>query len=105
MWDCPPEPAADALVGQQTSRIRKTGPQDHWHCRLIFRYDPERNTASDHMRGKASLTLEMALRIGRAFGPDMEHLLRMQLAHDIAQTRHHPKGIAVKRYLAQRQSL
>jgi hypothetical protein len=29
----------------------------------------------------------MALRIEKAFGPDMDHLLRMQLAYDVAQTR------------------
>jgi hypothetical protein len=29
----------------------------------------------------------------------MDHLLRMQLAYDIAQTRQHSRGIAVKRYV------
>ncbi len=57
-----------------------------------------RATLSDLLNGKASLTPEMALRIEKAFGPDMDHLLRMQLAYDIAQTRQHSKNIAIKRY-------
>jgi addiction module HigA family antidote len=36
-----------------------------------------RATLSDLLHGKAALTPEMALRIERAFGPDMDHLLRM----------------------------
>src|SRR5450432_1729375 len=34
----------------------------------------------------------MALRIEKAFGPDMDHLLRMQLAYDVAKTRRQPYG-------------
>jgi addiction module HigA family antidote len=58
-----------------------------------------RATLSDLLQGKASLTPEMALRMEKAFGPDMDHLLRMQLAYDVAQTRRHSKGIPVKRYV------
>jgi addiction module HigA family antidote len=58
-----------------------------------------RATLSDLLQGKAALTPEMALRIEKAFGPDMDHLLRMQLAYDIAQTRRHSRRIAVKRYV------
>ncbi len=36
-----------------------------------------RATLSDLLHGKAALTPEMALRIEKAFGPDMDHLLRM----------------------------
>jgi addiction module HigA family antidote len=46
-----------------------------------------RATLSDLLRGKAVLTPEMALRIEKAFGPDMDHLLRMQLAYDVAKNR------------------
>jgi len=42
---------------------------------------------------------EMALRIEKAFGPDMDHLLRMQLAYDVAKTREHARDISVKRYV------
>ncbi len=58
-----------------------------------------RATLSDLLHGKASLTPEMALRIEKAFGPEMDHLLRMQLAYDVAQTRLHSREIAVKRYV------
>ena len=58
-----------------------------------------RATLSDLLHGKASLTPEMALRIEKAFGPDMDHLLRMQLAYDVAQTRQHSKASAIKRYV------
>jgi addiction module HigA family antidote len=58
-----------------------------------------RATLSDLLHGKAALTPEMALRIEKAFGPDMDHLLRMQLAYDVAATRQHAKGIGVKRYV------
>ena len=58
-----------------------------------------RATLSDLLHGKASLAPEMALRIEKAFGPDMNHLLRMQLAYDVAETRQHSRDIAVKRYL------
>ncbi|HEY1184833.1 MAG TPA: HigA family addiction module antitoxin [Bryobacteraceae bacterium] len=58
-----------------------------------------RATLSDLLHGKAALTPEMALRIEKAFGPDMDHLLRMQLAYDVAQTRQHSRDIAVKRYV------
>ena len=58
-----------------------------------------RATLSDLINGKAALSPEMALRIEKAFGPDMDHLLRMQLAYDIAQVRRHSRRIAVKRYV------
>ncbi len=58
-----------------------------------------RATLSDLLHGKAALTPEMALRIEKAFGPDMDHLLRMQLAYDIAQTRQHASNLAIRRYV------
>ncbi len=58
-----------------------------------------RATLSDLLHGKASLTPEMALRIEKAFGPDMDHLLRMQLAYDVARTRGLARQIAIKRYV------
>ena len=57
-----------------------------------------RATLSDLLNGKASLTPEMALRIEKAFGPRMDHLLRMQLAFDVAQLRSHESEIKVSRY-------
>jgi addiction module HigA family antidote len=58
-----------------------------------------RATLSDLIHGKASLTPEMALRIEKAFGPDMNHLLRMQLAFEVAKTRQRAREIVVKRYV------
>ena len=58
-----------------------------------------RATLSDLLHGKSALTPEMALRIEKAFGPDMNHLLRMQLAYDVAQTRRHSRDIGIKRYV------
>ena len=57
-----------------------------------------RATLSDLLHGKAALTPEMALRIEKAFGPDMDHLLRMQLAYDVAKTREHARDTSIKRY-------
>jgi antitoxin HigA-1 len=58
-----------------------------------------RATLSDLLHGKAALTPDMALRIEKAFGPDMDHLLRMQLAYDVAKTREHARSIDVERYV------
>jgi len=58
-----------------------------------------RATLSDLLHGKAALTPEMALRIEKAFGPDMDHLLRMQLAYDVAKTRERARDVPIKRYV------
>ena len=58
-----------------------------------------RATLSDLLHGKSSLTPEMALRIEKAFGPHMDHLLRMQLAYDVAKARKHSHEIDVERYV------
>ncbi len=58
-----------------------------------------RATLSDLLAGKAALSAEMALRIEKAFGPEMDHLLRMQLAYDVAKTRQKSADIPVKRYV------
>ena len=59
-----------------------------------------RATLSDLLHGKSALTPEMALRIEKAFDPDMDHLLPMQLAFDVTQTRQHSREIAAKRVVA-----
>ena len=58
-----------------------------------------RATLSDLLHGKAALTPEMALRIEKAFGPAMDHLLRMQLAYDVAKTRERARSLQVKRHV------
>jgi addiction module HigA family antidote len=59
-----------------------------------------RATLSDLLHGKANLTPQMALRIEKAFGPDMDHLLRMQLAYDVAKTRERSQDVRVERYVS-----
>ena len=43
----------------------------------------------------------MALRIEKAFGPKMDHLMRMQLAFDVARQRQREGRVKVKRYNGQ----
>jgi addiction module HigA family antidote len=50
------------------------------------------------INGRTSLTPVMALRIEKAFGPSMDHLMRMQLAYDLAQARQRSASIKVARY-------
>ncbi len=57
-----------------------------------------RPALSNVLNGRASLTPEMALRIEKAFGPKMDHLMRMQLAHDLARTRAQASRIHVERF-------
>jgi antitoxin HigA-1 len=59
-----------------------------------------RATLSDLLHGKAALSPEMALRIEKAFGVDMEMLLRMQAWHDTHTMRRRAGEISVKRYSA-----
>jgi antitoxin HigA-1 len=46
-----------------------------------------RQALNNLLNEKSALSAEMALRIEKAFGPRMEHLLRMQLEYDMAQAR------------------
>jgi addiction module HigA family antidote len=57
-----------------------------------------RATLSDLVNGKAALSAEMALRIEKAFGVDMEMLLRMQAWHDTTAMRRRAGEINVKPY-------
>lgn len=58
-----------------------------------------RQALSGLLNEKAALTSDMALRIEKAFGPKMEHLMRMQLAHDLARARKQERSIKVTRYV------
>ena len=57
-----------------------------------------RPTLSSLLNGKADLSGEMALRIEKAFGVNMDTLMRMQSSYDIAQTRKREKQISVPRF-------
>ena len=56
-----------------------------------------RQALSNLLNEKTSLSADMALRIEKAFGPKMDHLMRMQLAFDLAATRAREREIKVKR--------
>jgi addiction module HigA family antidote len=57
-----------------------------------------RATLSDLVNGHAALSPEMALRIEKAFGVDMDMLLRMQAWHDAYTMRQRADEIDVRRY-------
>ena len=57
-----------------------------------------RATLSDLLHGKAALSPEMALRVEKAFGVDMEMLLRMQAWYDTTAMRRRAGEIDVKPY-------
>ena len=47
---------------------------------------------------RTGLSSEMALRMEKAFGPKMDHLMRMQLVFDLSKQRERENTIKVKRY-------
>ena len=57
-----------------------------------------RATLSALLNGNASLSAEMALRMEKAFGIDMDLLLRMQAWYDAARMRAREHEISVQRY-------
>jgi addiction module HigA family antidote len=57
-----------------------------------------RPALSSLLNGKAGLSGEMALRIEKAFGVQMDTLMRMQASYDIAQTRKREGEIRVRRF-------
>src|ERR1700730_2718413 len=57
-----------------------------------------RPTLSSLLNARADLSGDMALRFEKAFGVDMETLMRMQNSYDIAWTRRRAKKIRVQRY-------
>jgi len=57
-----------------------------------------RPTLSNVLNARASVSPEMAIRIEKAFGPKADHLLRVQLAHDLARVRRRESEILVERY-------
>ena len=55
-------------------------------------------TLSAQLHAKAALSPEMALRIEKAFGVNMDMLMRMQAWHDTARMRARAHEIKVQRY-------
>ena len=62
--------------------------------------DVRRATLSDLVNAKSALSPEMALRIEKAFGVNMETLLRMQAWWDVCAMREQADRIKVERYRA-----
>ena len=56
-----------------------------------------RQTLSNLVNEKAAISIEMAYRLSKAFGSTPETWLRMQLAFDLAQSRHLEQAIQVER--------
>ncbi len=59
-----------------------------------------RQTLSNLVNEKASVSIEMAYRLSKAFGSTPETWLGMQLAHDLARSRHLEREIEVARVSA-----
>ena len=59
-----------------------------------------RQTLSNLVNEKASVSIEMAYRLSKAFGSTPETWLGMQLAFDLAQSRHLESTIKVERISA-----
>jgi addiction module HigA family antidote len=59
-----------------------------------------RATLSAVVNARAALSPDLALRIEKAFGPQVDLMLRIQAAYDAAQIRKRAKAIKVKRYVA-----
>ena len=57
-----------------------------------------RPTLSNMLNGRDALTPKMAIRIEKAFGPEADHLLRVQVTFDLAEVRRRQDQIAVERY-------
>ena len=56
-----------------------------------------RQTLSNLVNEKAAVSIEMAYRLSKAFGSTPETWLGMQLAFDLAQSRHLERTITVER--------
>jgi addiction module HigA family antidote len=59
-----------------------------------------RQTLSNPVNGKAAISIETADRLSKAFGSTPETWLGMQLAFDLAQSRHLEEAIQVERVAA-----
>jgi addiction module HigA family antidote len=57
-----------------------------------------RQALSKLLNEHTALSAEMALRLEKAFGVKMDHLMRMQLNYDLARTRKRADQLPVKPY-------
>jgi addiction module HigA family antidote len=59
-----------------------------------------RQTLSELVNEKAGISVEMAIRLAKAFGSSPEAWLGMQMAYDLWQARDRARSIAVRRFHA-----
>lgn len=59
-----------------------------------------RQALSDLVNERAAISVDMAIRLSKAFGSTSETWLRMQVAYDLWQARERAKEIKVKRFKA-----
>ena len=59
-----------------------------------------RQTLSNLVNEKASVSIEMAYRLSKAFGSTPETWLGMQLAYDLARSRHLERTLQIERIAA-----
>jgi len=62
--------------------------------------DVNRITLSRLLNEKSGLTWDMAIKIEKAFGPNADHLMRMQNAYDAGEARKRRDRITVNRVIA-----
>lgn len=66
---------------------------------LAKKLDVTRPTLSKLLNGHAGLSTEMSLRFEKAFGLNADTLMRMQVAHEMAEAREHFDDLHVERVL------
>lgn len=60
-----------------------------------------RQALSDLVNGKSGVSVDMAIRLSKAFGSTPETWLRMQMAYDLWQARDRAEGIEVERFFVE----
>jgi addiction module HigA family antidote len=68
--------------------------------KLADHFGVSRQAMSTLLNGHASLSAEMAIRFEKAFGVKADTLMRMQVAHDLAQARTHEADLDVDSLVA-----
>jgi addiction module HigA family antidote len=59
-----------------------------------------RQALSDVLNGKAGISVDMAIRLSKAFGSSAETWLGLQTAYDLAQARERSRSIKVRSFKA-----
>ncbi len=63
-----------------------------------------RQALSELVNGRAGISVNMSIRLSKAFGSTPEAWLGMQMAHDLWQARDRERSIKVKRFKAARRA-